>query len=218
MQGARVDRVVVVGAGAYAREVLDVIDAMSAAGHAIAAEGVVTETTADGEMLAARGISVLGGLEIVEDGRLPYVIAIGDSETRRRIDERLRDCGARSPVLVHPTAAIGFDVEFGAGTIVCSHCSITSNIKIGRHTHVNLNSTIGHDCRIGNYVTISPLVALSGRVTVEDEVNFGTGSCVIPGVRVGHGSVVGAGAAVTRDIDSRVVAVGVPARVVRERS
>lgn len=211
-----IDSVVLVGAGAYAREVLDVIDAMSLAGQSIAVEGVVTESTADEELLAARGVRILGDLTVIEQQRLPYVIAIGSGGARKRIDERLRASGAPSPVLVHPSVALGFDVVLGPGTIVSSHCSITSNIRVGRHAHVNLNSTIGHDVNIGSYVTISPLVAISGRVTIGDEVTLGTGSCVIPDVRVGARAVVGAGAAVTKDVAESVLTVGVPAKAVRE--
>ncbi|MEQ1788798.1 MAG: acetyltransferase, partial [Acidimicrobiales bacterium] len=80
---------VVVGAGGHAREVLDVADAIAAAGGRAEVLGVVTETRADTDLLAARGVAVLGGLDVVREGRLPYVIAIGAPAVRRRIDADL---------------------------------------------------------------------------------------------------------------------------------
>jgi len=54
-------------------------------------------------------------------------------------------------------------------------------------------------------------------VTIEDDADLGTGSIVLPGVRIGKGAQIGAGAVVTQDVPSYAVAAGVPARVLRER-
>ena len=54
-------------------------------------------------------------------------------------------------------------------------------------------------------------------ITLGDDVWLGTGAKVLDGVRIGSGVVVGAGAVVADDLPDGVVAVGVPARVVRRR-
>ena len=51
---------------------------------------------------------------------------------------------------------------------------------------------------------------------VGDNVWLGAGVIVCPGVTIGDDTVVGAGAVVTRDLPAGVVAMGVPARVLRE--
>jgi acetyltransferase-like isoleucine patch superfamily enzyme len=61
-----------------------------------------------------------------------------------------------------------------------------------------------------------PAANLAGEVTVGDGCYFGMNSCVINRTKIGEWSVIGAGAAVTRDIPSHSLAVGVPARVVRK--
>jgi maltose O-acetyltransferase len=53
-------------------------------------------------------------------------------------------------------------------------------------------------------------------VKIADNVWLGSGVIVCPGVRIGEDTVVGAGAVVTRDLPTGVVAAGVPARVVRD--
>ena len=78
--------------------------------------------------------------------------------------------------------------------------------------HVNLNSTVGHDCRIGDFVTINPLVAVSGDVTIEPMATMGTHSSVLQGLVVGASAFVGAGAVVTKDVDPGSTVVGIPAR------
>ncbi len=52
---------------------------------------------------------------------------------------------------------------------------------------------------------------------IESDVWIGANASILPGVRVGSGSVVGAGAVVTRDIPPGKVVVGVPARVIHDR-
>jgi len=54
-------------------------------------------------------------------------------------------------------------------------------------------------------------------VIIEDDCDLGVGAIVLPGVRIGRGSQVGAGAVVTGDLPPYCVATGVPARVTRER-
>jgi acetyltransferase-like isoleucine patch superfamily enzyme len=55
-------------------------------------------------------------------------------------------------------------------------------------------------------------------VVIEDDSDIGIGSIILPGVRIGKGVQIGAGAIVTKDIPDYAVAFGVPARVIRIRS
>jgi acetyltransferase-like isoleucine patch superfamily enzyme len=55
------------------------------------------------------------------------------------------------------------------------------------------------------------------KVTIEDDSDIGMGAVILPGVTVGRGAIVGAGAVVTRDVEPYAVAAGVPARKIRER-
>jgi len=54
-------------------------------------------------------------------------------------------------------------------------------------------------------------------VTIEDEADIGTGATILPGVRIGRGAQIGAGAVVSEDVPDYAVAAGVPARVLRQR-
>lgn len=101
-------------------------------------------------------------------------------------------------------------------------------INYGTTIAAQENVTIGANCNIGTFVMImdnsfhrlEPERRLerpvSAPVFIERNVWLGGRVIVLPGVRIGAGSVVGAGSIVTKDIPPRSLAVGVPAKVIRE--
>lgn len=109
------------------------------------------------------------------------------------------------------------------------------HLSIGAGTFVNFNLTaldvceitIGRDCQIGPNVQLltptHPLAAKPRRekweggkpIVLEDNVWLGGGVIVCPGVRIGENSIIGAGAVVVSDIPANVIAVGNPAKVVK---
>jgi maltose O-acetyltransferase len=108
-----------------------------------------------------------------------------------------------------------------------------ATLRIGRGTFINYGVslsahrevTIGENCLIGNYSVIMDsdyhdlrdrnMPGQASPVVIEDDVWLGLRVTVLKGVRIGRGSVVGAGSVVTQDIPPRSVAFGVPATVVR---
>jgi sugar O-acyltransferase (sialic acid O-acetyltransferase NeuD family) len=208
---------VVIGGGGFGREVLDVIEAVNLSQEqpSYEAVGVLDDGHPDPALLAPYDVNHLGPVSLLDElaADIGYVIGVGDSATRRTLDEALLGSGRDSPVLIHPMAAVGRrGVVLGPGTIICSHVSITNHIRLGRHVHVNINSTIGHDAVLDDYVTLSPLVAISGNVHAEAGAFFGTGAKINPGLTIGRGAVVGTGAAVVKDVPAGQTVVGVPAK------
>lgn len=205
-------RIAIVGAGGFGREVFDVIDAMTTNGADLEVVGFLDDGHPEAATLTPYGVPHLGPVSLLDDmpPDIQFIVGVGSSSDRRRIVAAFPQ--RTSPVLVHPAASRGRAVELAPGTVVCAGARLTNNIRVGRHVHLNLNSTIGHDSTIGDFVTISPLAALSGYVTLENQVTLGTGVSVNPGVTIGKGTTVGSGAVVVGDLPPGVVAVGVPAR------
>jgi sugar O-acyltransferase (sialic acid O-acetyltransferase NeuD family) len=209
---------VVVGAGGFGREVLDVVDAV----NAVAVEpvwkvvGVVDDAPSEKnrERLTRRGVEYLGGVEDYLATSKPggYVVGVGSPRARRQLAERFDAAGHAAVTLVHPSASRGFDVEIGAGSVVCAGVRLTTNIRLGRHVHLNLNATVGHDAVLGDYVSANPFASISGDVTVDDEVLIGVSGVILNGLHVGRGSTVGGSACVVRDVPAGVVVKGIPAR------
>ncbi len=126
----------------------------------------------------------------------------------------------------------------GEGTVLQPplYVDYGSNLRVGRGTFANYGLTaldvaaitIGDDVQIGPHVQLltptHPVAAGPRRakwesaepITIGDNVWLGGGVIVCPGVTIGDNTVVGAGAVVTKDLPADVVAVGNPARVVRD--
>lgn len=126
----------------------------------------------------------------------------------------------------------------GEGTVVRPPFAVDygSNVVLGARTFVNYHLTladvatitIGNDCQIGpNVQLLTPIhptepgarrdrLERAEPITIGDNVWLGGGVTVLPGVTIGDNSVIGAAAVVTRDVPANVVAVGNPARVLRE--
>ncbi|HEX5741639.1 MAG TPA: sugar O-acetyltransferase [Pilimelia sp.] len=149
-----------------------------------------------------------------------------------RLNTMEPDDDARRALLIALLGAFGADSTIRPPL----HCDYGSHTRVGARTFVNVGLvcldvapvTIGDDVQIGPYVQLlaarHPLAAGARRdkwesarpVTIGDNVWLGGGVTVCPGVSVGADTVVGAGAVVTRDLSPGVLAVGVPARVVRD--
>lgn len=128
--------------------------------------------------------------------------------------------------------------ELGEGAYIKPplHVDYGGQISIGARTFINYNLTaldvarisIGEDCQIGpNVQLLTPTHPLDPQqrrdkleaaepIMIGDNVWLGGGVIVLPGVTIGDNTVVGAGAIVSKSLPASVVALGQPAKVVRE--
>jgi acetyltransferase-like isoleucine patch superfamily enzyme len=95
-----------------------------------------------------------------------------------------------------------------------------SSISIGRRCLIAANCQIfdgsGHDASFDDVANRINTKGNSKPIVIEDDVWIGANSIVLPGVRIGRGSIIGAGSIVTKSIPSMVLAAGNPAKVVRD--
>jgi len=211
------DRVAIWGASGHA---LVVADILRLTGRDIA--GFIDDTATDrrGERFA--GARVLGGRECLDglraDGVRSVAIAVGDCAARLRLADVVREQGFELAQAIHPRAVVAADVVLGAGTVVCAGVVVNPGSSIGQCAIVNTSATIDHECVIADGAHVGPGVHLGGRVRVGRGAWIGIGATISDRVAIGAESIVGAGAVVLNDVPPRVVAFGVPARVVRDVS
>ncbi len=144
--------------------------------------------------------------------KIGVAVALGNPVLRRNVVERLKsNSNIMFPNIIAPDVKISEFVEMGEGCIICCANVITVNIRIGDFFLSNRCNTVGHDCVIGDFVTLNPLVSVSGNVTINDRTDIGTGANIIQGKTIGSDVIIGAGSVVVKDIPDGCTAVGVPA-------
>jgi maltose O-acetyltransferase len=128
----------------------------------------------------------------------------------------------------------------GDGVIIKQHAYFGdgSTLRVGHRAQIGINSRIDRDVTIGDDVLMGPdVVIMSGGhafeapdipinqqgsvehrpVVIGNDVWIGTRVIIMPGVKIGDGSVIGAGSIVTKNVPSYSVAIGAPAKVIRTR-
>lgn len=205
--------IVVVGSGGHAKVVIELLRAMG--------ETVAYCIGGPNDADTCLGVHVLKGDEHMSllrlEGYHRAFIAVGSNQVRRRLADTAIQVGyelvkAISPhAMLSPTARLGNGVAIMAGAILNAECSI-DDLAI-----INTGASIDHDCRIGRAAHVAPQCALAGSVVVGPGSFLGVGCKVIPGVQIGEDVTIGAGGVVIEDMPSGVVAVGVPAKVIKRR-
>ena len=143
-----------------------------------------------------------------------------EQEARRRILSELFGKGGETVIMQPPF-----------------YCDYGSNIEFGERVFFNFNCVVLDVCpvRIGDFTLFGPAVQIltpmhpfnaslrrkqeyGKPVEIGSDVWVGGGALILPGVRVGSRTIIGAGSVVTRDIPDGVLAAGNPCRVIREIS
>mgnify|MGYP002733999642 FL=1 len=168
----------------------------------------------DKSIKTSMGLEVIGTSDDVFAHMDEYEIfvGIGNNDTRQRIQEMLETFGASVPILIHPSAVIGSQVDVGTGTVVMAGVVVNCCTKIGKGCIINTGSTIDHDNCIEDFVHVSPGSHLAGTVKVGKGSWLGISSVVSNNINIANGCKVGAGSVVVKDISEPGVYVGVPVR------
>ena len=208
---------VIVGARGHGKEIASLVEAINGVCPTWNLLGFVDDDPVD-EARASLGYPILGGLGWLEDHLgMSVAIAVGNPRSRAAVVARLAACDLIYPSLVHPSAILHEPtVEIGEGVLVFAGTTVMVEAVLRDHVHVNLHCTISHNAQIGAYSIVNPGANLSGDVILEPGVYIGTGACMIQGLTIGSGSIIGAGATVVDSIPANVVAVGTPARPIRD--
>lgn len=81
---------------------------------------------------------------------------------------------------------------------------------------INTAASVDHDCKIEDYVHLSPGVHIAGTVSIGERTWIGAGTTVINNISIADSCVIGAGSTVIKDIEEKGVYAGVPARRIKQ--
>ena len=140
------------------------------------------------------------------------LVVIGDPNARKNIVERLPKSTKYFSFIHNSVQILGNDVFIEDGSIICAGCILTTNIKIGSHAHLNLHTTIGHDCEIGDYFTTAPGVKVSGNCKIQECVYIGTNASIKEKISINSFVTIGLNAGVVKNITEPGIYVGTPSK------
>jgi acetyltransferase EpsM len=202
----------IIGAGEHARVVVDaaqllpdrwqIAGIIASNGESFAAE-LGVEWLADDKMafpLLADAAVVLG------------VGQIGINDKRQQIVHRYQLAGAQWATIIHPKAIISSSAKIHIGTVVLAGVVVNPHSQIGCHTIVNTRSVVEHDVSVGDFACLAPGCVIGGGVRIGSGSFIGLGACVRDHLRIGESALIGMGSVVTRDVATRHVVIGNPAR------
>ena len=122
-------------------------------------------------------------------------------------------------VLIRERTTIGDRVAIGTATVIEGNCTIGSDVRIQSMGFIPTHSVIGDRVFIGPHAVLTNdrypphgLTGLRGPV-LGNGSTVGANAVILPGIRIGEGAAVAAGALVTRDVPPGVLAIGAPARL-----
>lgn len=166
------------------------------------------------------GVKVLGPLEDAQAYKDSYFVnGIGNSKNffqKESIIAKTKISTQRFLTLIHPTASVSKMAKLGFGSVVLQQVTISSNANIGNHVIILPNSIISHDVSIGDYSSITAGVSISGGVNIGNSCYLGTNSSIISNVTIDDYALVGMGSVVLKDVASKTVVVGNPAKVLKK--
>lgn len=198
------------GTGGFGREVLCLItDVFRARGEDTAGKVFFIVDDEYYNESSIMGIDVLRRSDL-DSGLHSVAVAIGEPAKRRVVVESL-PAGIEFPVLKHPSAVVSEWVDIAEGAVITAGVIVTCNIRIGKHAHLNLHTTIGHDCVIGDYFTTAPGAKISGSCNIGSQVYIGTNASVKQGIKICDNVTIGMGAVVVKNIEEPGVYIGNPA-------
>lgn len=126
-------------------------------------------------------------------------------------------CSIVGPLTIRPIGGAS-NIEIGKGTFLNTEIRFgcpRDKVIIGNNCHIGARvcfETISHDLK---YDPLEGRRNISKPIVVEDQVWIGCGAIILQGVTIGEGSVVAAGAVVTKDVPPRTIYGGVPAKLIK---
>lgn len=204
------EKLILIGAGGYAKSVIDSIDYYN-----YDLVGFIDEFKSEKSHL---GIPVLASSieELKKPEQYVYFIAIGNNINRKRWYDILVDKKLRIINVVDKSAIVSPKATLGTGCFIGKFAVVNSKAVVGDNCIINTRALVEHGCTVSDHVNLSTNAVINGDVHIGIGSFVGSCSVTIGQLSIGEWSTVGAGAVVLKNVDNGVTVAGVPAKVIGE--
>lgn len=206
------ERLILVGGGEFARELINWTDDLVDLGKSIPVTGFLDDNP-DALNGFSYPVAYLGSIHsYVPQPGDRLLMAVGNPKVKKALFADLKMRGCHFSTLIHPSAVVARTARLGEGVVVCPQAFVSADAVVGDLCAINGSASVGHDVKLGSFATLSAHVDLTGWVQVCECVFFGSGARVLPKVKIGAGARIGAGAVVVRSVPADAVVYALPAK------
>lgn len=201
---------IIVGAGGYAKSVLDSVDHMN-----FRMIGYIDDLKPIGSL--HQGYPILGnGIDCVEYPEdYVYFVAIGNNAKRKVWFDKLKKRHLSLINVIDKSALVSLAATIGEGSFIGKLAILNHGSSVGDNCVINTRALIEHGCQITNHVNVSTNATLNGDVVCEEGCFVGSGTVINGQLTIGEWSLVGSGAVVIKDVYPHTTVVGVPAKEIK---
>lgn len=165
------------------------------------------------------GKPVLGKIDDAKDYRnCCFILGIAFPQIKKKIISRLSIYNLSFISYISDAAWISKNVHIGTGVIVYPGTTINYEVEIDDFVTVNMNCSIGHNCHLHSFSTLTPGVNLAGFSVCGECSELGIGASTRQHVRVESNAIVGGQSMVLGDVAANDIVVGVPASPIKKKS
>ncbi|MEZ4900315.1 MAG: acetyltransferase [Spirosomataceae bacterium] len=192
------------GASGHAKVIISCLDASNTSVSAVFDDDLSKKII--------KNIPVVGSYQPDFKAEDSLIIAIGYNHIRQKVASMVQH---RFGKAIHPSAILDVGVRVGEGSVIFHGAILQADASIGKHVIVNTAASIDHDCIIHDFVHIAPHATLCGNVRVGVGTLIGAGTIVTPNLSIGRQCMIAAGSVITKNIPDFAVVRGNPGRVIK---
>jgi sugar O-acyltransferase (sialic acid O-acetyltransferase NeuD family) len=204
---------VIIGAGGFAKELIEIFQQ----------KGATSDVAFYDDVTSHGPETVFGKFPVLKDeagvkeffGKYgnEFTIGIGNPLLRFKLYRKFVELGGSLTSVISPKACIGsFEVNIGAGSNILDGAVFSNCTETGLGCIVYYNAIITHNCKLGNFVQVSPGVSILGTVLINDFVMIGANATILPKLNIGKHAFIAAGAVITKSVPDHALMVGNPAK------
>lgn len=205
-----VKKLLIIGAGGFGLELLQYVRDEIDQGWPYDVVGFIDDSFELGTLIDS--CPVVGSTLSPPEMEAEILVGVGDPEKRLNIYNWVLKRGLNLATLIHKTAYVAPTAKVKAGSIVAPNALIAAHATVGPNALLNVYSSIGHESSIGNSSVAAPYSAVLGRTQVGSGVLLAARATILPNLKVGDFAKVSAHSLVNREVGTRCLAVGNPAR------